>query len=293
MPLRHIVGYFYLTFAAVLLLSDVAWFLWPLGHPVFFWTIYTYQNITLILVSAVAGILLRRCTGRLSLWLAVFVAVLGLCKFYAWRILYWNRFLPRTRMDFSGPFYQVLTDFASHILLLVMLVFSVVLLFRTENITASAPGAESTPVIRRSSVFGQWSVVIPIVGIPLVWIAALSTSGGGDNYGLLAAVAFIGWLALLGGFICVVVAFTRWEKRLILPLLGYVLNNAPFLYLAFYLSVAKLVMLLIGTLFCAACVIASAKTKEYGRNWSLLAAIPAGFAVLTLVQPVFNFLLAR
>jgi hypothetical protein len=75
-----------------------------------------------------------------------------------------------------------------------------------------------------------------------------------------------------------------------LPLLGYAAGVAPLIILALRFSADWSAMLLFGILFCAGCAIVSMKTGERGRTWSVLAAIPSGFAVMTLAQPVLNFL---
>jgi hypothetical protein len=309
---RQITGYLYLAFAAIFAVGQsLALFLAIVGVQGRPWAASSIViNFVLTVAAAVAGLALLkdRARARPWLWLAVFVAGLGLFRTNLWELFLVGHIGPLglQPFNFSGSLWRMLMGFAGHFMLPVMFFLSVVLLFQKTPVSlppVSTPAAAATPVVlppgftavpvpRRSSLFGVLSLVFFGVGIPIVCVMATLTltEGPGDTGAILQLVSL---LAFLCGFICVMVAFIRWEKRLVFPLLGYTASVTPLMVLAFRFSGGVSAMLIFGVLFCAACVIASMKTRERGRNWSLLAAIPAGFAVLALVQPVLNFLFVR
>jgi hypothetical protein len=309
MPLRHIVGYLYLVFAAFFALGQsLALFLAIVGAQGRPWAASSIAiNFVLTVAAAVAGLALLkdRARARPWLWLAVFVAGLGLFRTNLWELFLVGRIGPLglQPFDFSGSLWRMLMGFAGHFMLPVMFFLSVVLLFQSDtavstpaatpatvSTSAAASPAMSAAVVRRSSLFGVLSLSFFGVGIPIVCVMATLTLGEGDEGEAAATLQLVSLLLFLCGFICVMAAFIRWEKRLVLPLLGYTAGVAPLMLLAFRFSGGRSAMLMFGILFCAGCAIASMKTGERGRTWSVLAAIPSGFAVMTLVQPVLNFL---
>jgi len=306
LQLRQITGYLYLAFAAIFAVGQsLALFLAIVGTQGRPWAASSIAiNFVLTVAAAVAGLALLkdRARARPWLWLAVFVAGLGLFRTNLWELFLVGHIGPLglQPFNFSGSLWRMLMGFAGHFMLPVMFFLSVVLLFQKTPVSLPAvsmpgtmPADTAAPVVRRSSLFGVLSLVFFGVGIPIVCVMATLTLTEGDDRDTGAILQLVSLLAFLCGFICVMVAFIRWEKRLVLPLLGYTAGVTPLMVLAFRFSGGVSATLIFGVLFCAACVIASMKTGERGRNWSLLAAIPSGFAVLALVQPVLNFLFVR
>jgi hypothetical protein len=298
MQLRLITGYLYLAFAALFILGlSLSLLVGIVGSYREPWSPGAVAiNFIVAAAAAVAGLLLLKRREHRWLWLAVFVAALGLLRTNLWELFLVGHIGPLglTPFRYGGPLSSILMSFASHFMLPVMFFLSVVLLFRSEDAAVSTPAPADAgvlpPVVRRLSLFGVLSLVFFGVGIPIVCVTARLRLDGGDEGEAAAALQLVSLLLFLCGFICVMVAFIRWEKRLVLPLLGYLAGVAPLIVLAFHLPGGRSATLIFGVLFCAACVIASVKAGERGRNWSLLAAIPSGFAVLALIGPVLNIL---
>lgn len=292
MPLRQITGYLYLAFALALFLGETVYVLAAgasrTGEDLLFNSLI--PNFGLALAGGAAGFALLRYKGRPCLWFALFVAGLGLFKFFLWRLLLTGR-LPRMDIMFGGPPWVVLMDLATRVLLPVMFVLSAILLFERTRAPAEAP--KPVDVTRPAPVFGVLSLVFSVP--PIVSALMLNASGGnrngvGDLLGLMVMVSYTAWFL---GFISVMAAFIRWEKRPILPLLGFAANVSPMLFLAFNWASGDTGSLILGVLACAACAILSLMARERGRTWSLLAAIPAAFMLFGMVTPLLRFLLER
>jgi hypothetical protein len=290
MPLRHIVGYLYLAFAVVLFLGTIgAVFAMAQNTRMLFPVSSMLEDFGMAVAGVVVGILLLRRKDRHWLWLALLVAVLGLFRFFYVRMLL-RGLAPRMDIFFHGPLWVMLMDLATRVMLPVMFVLTLVLLFQREPETVPV----ATVSERRRPLFGTLSLVLPLLGYPLAYMMAEGASHGGEGGGALAAAILVAGLSFIGGSVSVMVAFIRWEKREFLPLLGFIVSTVPFFWLrSFQLSLGTIGPLIFGILFCAGFAIASMVTKERGRNWALLAAIPSGFVLASIVQPIIQALLMQ
>lgn len=90
-------------------------------------------------------------------------------------------------------------------------------------------GMHDVKIKERPPVFGAFSVVLPLVGVPFAYFVTRPSEAGDGWGGAIQLVLIIG-ATLLSGFVSAVIGLARSEKYIGLSFLGLVLNLAPIVW---------------------------------------------------------------
>lgn len=283
MQFRHILGSLCLAVAVLLLAAETWLLLVARGHPGPLMPYSTGANFTLAAAASLAGAMLFRSEGRIWSWFALLISSFGIWKTWVWPILIGSR-LPIYFYS-GGPPWLVLMSFVTEIMLPAMLIVSVISLFRHEPEAASTKASAAKRQKRHAPLFGTLSIIFPALGIPYAYMIMRAGQTDEGHWAPLITFVFFTYLALVLGLVSVIAAYLRWEKHGVLPLIGCLLNAAPLLWLGRRLLMHDAGGIILGIMFCAICTVLSLATKEKGRAWALLAAIPSAFMLISMVGP--------
>lgn len=238
------------------------------------------EDFATAIAGALAGILVFRSKVRLGTWLALFVSGFGIWNFWVWPILLGQMTL---QLHSGEPPWMFLLSLVK-VVLPVMLTFSVIMLFQKKP---DAAWGESYAGNRSKPLCGWLSILCPVVGIPFAYMTMHAEGAhSGQSHGLLAGSIVFSYVALVFGFAFVTVAYIRWEKFSMLPLIGFFLNAAPLLWFWYSFESGTISAPISCVLICATCTVLSLATRERGRIWALLAAVPSGFMLAFMILPV-------
>ncbi len=185
----------------------------------------------------------------------------------------------------NGPLWLVLMNLVREIMLPAMLILSAISLFRREPRAALGTESAAKRQKRHAPLFGALSIIFPALGIPYAYMIMRAGQPDEGRWAPLITFVFFCYLALVLGLISVIAAYLRWEKYGVLPLIGFLLNAMPLLWLGRRLIMHDAGGIILGIMFCAICTVLSLATKEKGRAWALLAAIPSAFMLISMVGP--------
>lgn len=279
MQIRHILGTFCFGVAGLLLVGEALVLAITHGPRVALSAQSVLEDVAIAVAGALAGVLLFRSKVRLGTWLALFVSGFGIWKFWVWPILLGQMSL---QLHPGEPPWMFLLNLAK-IALPVMLTFSVIMLFQRKP---DAAWGESSAANRSRPLCGWLSILCPVVGIPFAYgIMQVESLHIGEGRSLLASSIVFSYVALVFGFAFVTVAYVRWEKFSILPLIGFFLNAAPLLWFWYSFEGGTISAPILCVLFCATCTVLSLAAREKGRTWALLAAVPSVFMLAFIILP--------
>jgi hypothetical protein len=241
------------------------------------------ENFALGVTAALVGAMLFRSKDRIWSWFALLISSLGMWNFWVWPILIGRR-MPMNLYS-GGPPWLVLMNFEREIVLPAMLIFSLISLFQHEPKAASGTASAPKRQKRHAPLFGTLSIIFPALGLPYAYMIMRAGQPDEGRWAPLITFVFFCYLALVLGLISVIAAYLRWEKYGFLPLIGCLVNAAPLLWLGQRLIMHDAGGIILGISFCAICTVLSLATKDKGRAWALLAAIPSAFMLISMVGP--------